>query len=95
MDGVWWVLLPVLLTAIILLYRNRTDNQRLRAARLVDALVDGTSEGVLEIDERGRAARSNAAARALLVQRQRAATWTVASAPGLAELVEAAHTHPV
>lgn len=90
------LLLGVVLTSTAFLVRARLEQNRFATAlSLVDALLRGTSEGVLVIDARGRAARSNAPARALLGPGYRAATWSVARSEPLHDLVERARSDAV
>lgn len=96
MSVVLWLASGAALASGFFILRARTAaNRGLAASALVEALLEGTSEGVLVIDSSGRAARSNAPARALLGQGYRAATWSVQRSPALSALVERARSEAV
>lgn len=96
MIEVLWFFLGVATAAAGFLLRSRVQRHRAQtSAALVDALMSGTSEGVLVVDGRGRATRTNAPARALLGPGYRAATWTAARSEALQSLVERARVEAV
>ena len=93
--GVWILGVAVLLGIIVFGYRVWDAQRSARTGALLDAVLEGTSEGILIIDQRGRAVRSNAAARRLLGNRDRFATWTVEREEQLARLVRESRSAPL